>query len=81
MTRRLHSILIDVQNQKNNDAYNPTEAERKFHDWASEQVVTATQPNVNQGQTKKVIEAYNSNANYGNVPTELINSDVDFGLM
>ena len=76
----LNALLIDVQNQKNNDAYNPTEAERKFHEWADGQVDEVTQPNANNGQTKKVIEAYNSNANYGNVPTELINSDIEFWI-
>ena len=75
----LNALLIDVQNQKDNGTYNPTEAEKKFHEWADgQQVGEVTQPNVNKGQIKKVIEAYNSNANYGNVPTELINSDVDF---
>lgn len=75
----LNALLIDVQDQKDNGTYNPTEAERKFHDWAAGQIDgEAVQPYITKRQTQKVIKAYNSNANYGNVPTELINSDVDF---
>jgi len=74
----LQSLLIDVQNQKANNTYNPTEAEKRFHNWAAEQISNPVMPDMKPKLIEQVIEAYNGNANYGNVPQELIDSDVNF---
>ena len=74
----LNALVIDVQNQKNNGVYNPTEPEKKFHDWAIQQVQNPTIPDMKPNLIRKVIQTYNESANYGHVPQELFTSDADY---
>ena len=78
---RLHALLFHVKYQKESGTYNPTAAEKRFHDWAAEQVGSLVMPtNVSSKMIQKIIKTYNENANYGHVPTKLFDSDVDFWL-
>ena len=77
----LNTLLLYVQHQLTEGTYAPTETEKRFHEWVAEQIPNPTVPeNVGPRHAQQVIEAYNENANYGSVPTELINSDVDFWM-
>ena len=77
----LHALLFHVKYQKESGTYNPTAAEKRFHDWAAEQVGSLVMStNVSSKIIQKIIKTYNENANYGHVPTKLFNSDVDFWL-
>jgi len=73
----LSALLADVEMQKASGKYNPTQAEEKFHNWAAQNTETV-EFEAPQGQIKKVINAWNSNANYGNVSNEVKNTDLDF---
>jgi hypothetical protein len=74
----LNALLIDVQNQKNSGTYNPTEAERKFHEWASMIVSNPRLPDVNPKLIEQIVQTYNESANLGHVPLELKKSDGKF---
>lgn len=76
----LSALLADVEIQKDSGKYNPTDAEGKFHNWAAQQITNEVTSDVPQGQINKVIKAWNSNANYGNVPTVLFESDLGYWL-
>ena len=74
----LHALLVNVAEQKTNRTYEPTDAERKFHEWASKRVHNPTKPDVDAKLIEQVIEAYNTNINHGHVPFDLLNEDSDF---
>ena len=76
----LNALLAYVENQKSSGSYNPTGAEKRFHEWAFKQIPDPVMPDASLEHVKKVIKAYNSNANYGNVPTELIETDSEFWI-
>ena len=73
----LSALLADVEMQKASGKYNPTEAEQRFHEWAAQNTETV-EFEAPKGQIKKVINAWNSNANYGNVSNDVKKSDVEF---
>lgn len=74
----LHALLVNAAEQKTNRTYEPTDAERKFHEWASKRIHNPTKPDVDAKLIEQVIEAYNTNINHGHVPFELLNGDSDF---
>ena len=76
----LNALLSFIENQKSDGSYNPTEAEKRFHDWAFTQIPYPVMPDASFGHVKKVIEAYNNNANYGNVPNDLTETDREFWI-
>ncbi len=77
----LHALLFHVKYQKESDTYNPTVAERRFHDWATEEIKSPVMPtNVTSNMIQAIIKTYNENANYGHVPIKLFDSDVDFWI-
>ena len=76
----MNTLLTDVQAQKGSGEYSPTEPERKFHEWAADQFPNPVPIEAKDKHLSKVIRALNSNANYGNVPADLFDSDLDYWL-
>lgn len=74
----LHALLADAQDQKTSGTYDPTDAERKFHEWASSRIDTPVKPNADPALVTEVIRAYNDNVNLGHVPFELIKQNNTF---
>ena len=49
----VNALLSFVENQKSNGVYNPTEAEKRFHDWAFTQIPYPVMPDAIFGHIKK----------------------------
>ena len=76
----LNVLLSNIEDQKSTGTYFPTEAERRFHEYAETLVSNPVSYDVDQEHIDKVIAALNENANFGNVPKSLVKSDVNFWI-
>ena len=77
----LQAVLVDVERQKDRGAYNPTEAERRYHQWASELYPNPIMyPEIKDVWLTQIVESHNSIANHGNVPSELSLQDPEFWI-
>lgn len=74
----LNALLADAKAQQSNGTYDPTDAERRFHEWAFKIIINPVMPNADIKLIEQVIKAYNDNINLGHVPFELIATDTAF---
>ena len=78
----LQAVLVDVEHQQNLGIYDPTEAERRYHQWAFELYPNPTMhPEIKNVWLEQIVKSHNSIANHGNVPSELSLRDPEFWIM
>ena len=76
----MQTMLANVEQQKQNDKYRPTEAEKKYHEWAATKYTNPTISDASPGLVKKIVDTHNNLANHGNVPIELHLQDESFWI-
>ena len=77
----LQAVSVYVGYQKNLGMYDPTEAERRYHQWASEIYPNPTiHAKINDVWLEQVIESHNNIANHGNVSSDLSLQDPGFWI-
>ncbi len=77
----LQAMLIHVEHQRDLGVYEPTEAERRYHHWASELYPNPIMHAEIKGVwLEQVIKSHNNIANHGNVPSKLSSQDPEFWI-
>ncbi len=74
----MQTMLVDIEQQKRNGTYQPTDAERRYHDWAATKYPNPIASDVNPEVVTKIVDSHNNIANHGNVPIELHLQDDSF---